>query len=290
MRNSFFLFTLLSVILISCQKEPDLLTGGSGGSGGGGGGNTGGTRLVRTVSKTGPDSVVTVYTYNSNGKVVNVKTTGMSGGIDQANEFRYYRNSSGIITRKVQINPNLASAGIDSVITTVLYNSSLSRYTGDVSSLSAFGFTVSDSTVHVYDGSGKVIRTDEYQAIPSLGQPYELSLKSIYTYDAAGNVKQMDIYYHDATTNTDDLVATLKYTFDNKTAAISYGADAIGIGQIDLISVNNPLKAEFVDVTDPNNNQTFFFTYTYNSNNRPSTGTSTLTPGNTVSNLSYYYQ
>src|SRR6187549_2424457 len=116
MRNSFFLFTLLSVILISCQKEPDLLTGGSGGSGGGGGGggNTGGTRLVRTVSKTGPDSVVTVYTYNSNGKVVNVKTTGMSGGIDQANEFRYYRNSSGIITRKVQINPNLASAGVDS--------------------------------------------------------------------------------------------------------------------------------------------------------------------------------
>jgi len=290
MRNSFFLFTLLSVILISCQKEPDLLTGGSGGSGGGGGGNTGGTRLVRTVSKTGPDSVVTVYTYNSNGKVVNVKTTGMSGGIDQANEFRYYRNSSGIITRKVQINPNLASAGVDSVITTVLYNSSLSRYTGDVSSLSAFGFTVSDSTVHVYDGSGKVIRTDEYQAIPSLGQPYELSLKSIYTYDAAGNVKQMDIYYHDATTNTDDLVATLKYTFDNKTAAISYGADAIGIGQVDLISVNNPLKAEFVDVTDPTNNQTFVFTYTYNSNNRPSTGTSTLTPGNTVSNLSYYYQ
>ena len=181
----------------------------------------------------------------------------------------------------MQINPNLASAGVDSVITKVLYNSSLSRYTGDVSSLSAFGFTVSDSTVHVYDGSGKVTRTDEYQAIPSLGQPYELSLKSIYTYDAAGNVKQIDIYYHDATTNTDDLVATLKYTFDNKTAAISYGADAIGIGQIDLISVNNPLKAEFVDVTDPTNNQTFVFTYTYNSNNRPSTGTSTLTPGNT---------
>ena len=119
---------------------------------------------------------------------------------------------------------------------------------------------------------------------------YELSIKTMYTYDAAGNIKQFDLYSHDVTTSTDDLISTVVYTFDNKTAAISYGADAIGVGQPDLIAVNNILKAQITDVSDPANNQTIDFTYTYNSNNRPVTGTSTLTPGGSVKNISFYYQ
>jgi YD repeat-containing protein len=185
MKRSLLFLPILAIILYSCQKEIDFGTGGSGG-----GGTTTGNRLVKTVSKTTSDSVITIYTYNGAGKLINVKTTGMSGGIDVSNEFKYYRNSSGIITRTVQINPNLVLVGIDSVITTVHYNTSTAKYTSDVFSLSLFGFSVDDSSAHVYDASGKLIRTDEYQAIPALGQPYELTLKSMYTYDAAGNVKQ----------------------------------------------------------------------------------------------------
>jgi hypothetical protein len=285
MKRQVLIFSVLIVILISCQKEIDLAPG----NGGGGGGTTG-NRLIKTVSKTATDSVITIYTYNSSGKVINVKSTGMSGGQDMGNEYRYYRNGSGIITRTVQINPNLIVAGIDSVTTIVNYNTSASRYTSNVFSLSLFGFTVNDSSVHVYDASGKLIRNDEYQAIPLLGQPYELSLKTMYTYDVSGNVKQMDIYSHDVTTGADDLVSTVKYTFDTKTAAISYGADAIGIGQPDLVSVNNVIKAEIIDVSDPTNNRTLDNTYIYNSSNRPATGTSTLTPPGTVNNLSFFYQ
>lgn len=281
MRKLLVIIPILSIVLFSCQKEIDFVNGG------GGGGSASGNRLVKTVSKTGSDSVVTVYTYNSNGKLINVKSTGMSGGQDAGNEDRYYRNGSGIITRVVQLNPNFASAGIDSVITIVHYAGS--RYTNDVTSLSLFGFTVNDSTVHVYNASGKVIEDDEYQELVGV-QPYELTTKTLYTYDAAGNVTQMDLYSHDAATNTDDLVATLKYTFDNKTAAISYGVDAIGVGQVDLVSVNNIIKAEFIDHSDPANNFIFDFTYSYNSNNRPATGTQTQTPGSLVSNLSFYYQ
>jgi hypothetical protein len=270
------------LFLFSCQKEVDFVNGN-----GGGGGTPSGNRLVRSVSKTGTDSVVTVYTYNGSGKFINVKSTGMSGGVDQGNEFKYYRNGSGIITRTVQINPNFVAAGIDSVITIVHYANS--RYTNAVTSLSLAGFTVNDSIVHVYDASGKVIRDEEYQELVGV-QPYELTGKVLYTYDAAGNVKQLDVYAHDATTSADDLEFTLKYTFDTKTAAISYGADAIGVGQVDLVSVNNPIKLEFIDPADPTNNFVFDITYNYNSNNKPSTGTQTQTPGSIVSNLSFYYQ
>jgi len=287
MRKNLILYVVLAVILASCQKEVDFTVPGSGGNGGGGGGGTTGNRLVKTVSKTATDSVVTVYTYNSNGKVINEKITGMDGGQDVSNEYRYYRNGSGIITRTVQINPSLAAQGIDSVINKVNHNGT--RYTSDVSSLSLFGFTVNDSTVHVYDASGKVIRDEEYQEFAGVS-PYELTLKIVYTYDVAGNVKQMDFYSHDASTSSDDLIGTLKYTFDSKTAAVNFGTDAIGLGRVDQVSVNNPIKAEFIDASDPANNFTLNFTFTYNSNNRPSTGTQTQTPGGATKNLSFFYQ
>ena len=283
MRKNLILFAALAVTLTSCQKEVDFNLGG----GSGGGGSTSGNRLVKSVSKTATDSVITIYTYNSAGKIINVKSTGMDGGQDAGNEYRYYRNGSGIITRTVQINPNLVVAGIDSVITTVHYTGS--RYTSDVSSLSLFGITINDSTVHVYDASGKVIRDEEYQEFVGVS-PYELTLKTVFTYDAAGNVKQMDFFSHDAATNSDDLIATMKYTFDSKAAAVNYGQDAIGMGQADLVSVNNPTKAEFIDVSDPVNNFTFDFAFNYNSSNKPVTGTQTQTPGGNVKNLSFFYQ
>jgi hypothetical protein len=85
-------------------------------------------------------------------------------------------------------------------------------------------------------------------------------------------------------------VSTIKYTFDSKTAAITYGADAIGVGQPDLQSVNNVTKAEIIDVTDPANTITLDYLYIYNSNNRPVTGTNTRSPGGGISALSFFYQ
>lgn len=281
MRKLLVIIPLLSIILFSCQKEVDFLNGD------GGGGGTAGNRLVKSVSKEGSDSVVTIYTYNSNGKLINLKSTGVSGGQDAGNELRFYRNGSGIITRIVQLNPNFVTAGIDSVTTIVHYANS--RYTSNVFSISLYGFTLSDSTLHVYDGSGKLIRDEDYQELTGV-QPYELAAKTLYTYDALGNMKQIDVYSHDAATNSDDLAVTLKYIFDTKTAAISLGADAIAIGQANLSSVNNATKIEFIDATDPTNNSILDFIYNYNSNNKPATGTQTQTPGGAVSNLSFYYQ
>lgn len=279
---------LVSIILFSCQKEVSF----SGGSGGGtGGGGTTGNTLVKTVSKTGTDSVVTIYTYNAGKKLINQTITGMQQGVDAGNEYRYYRNASGIITHYTQINPNLVVVGIDSVTTFVHYDAAASRYTSTVAELSLFGFSVTDSTVLVYDAAGKVIRTDVYQSIPLIGG-YDLSIRVKYTYAANGNVTQLDTY--DATSGTDDLVSTIKYTFDAKTSALNVNAmfaklsEAFAIGHGDWVSVNNATKVEIIDVNTPANNQTSTVTYTYNTGNRPVTGINTR--GTMIDNLFYYYQ
>jgi len=284
MRIRIALFTLASIILFSCQKEADYANGNN--TSGGGGGNTPATTLVRTVSKNGADSVVTVYTYNASKKLINEKITGKSQGIDVGNEYKYYRNASGIITKFVQINVDLASQGIDSVTTIVNYNSSSSRYTSTVSTITYSGFTVLDSTVFLYDASGKVIESDLYLGIPLLGG-YDLAVKFKYIY-ANGNITQYDVY--DLTSGTEDHVATTKYTFDNKTSPIIFNNEAFAIGHPDWVSVNNATKVELLDLTDPTNNYTIAIAYNYNSTNRPVTSINTTTPGGIVDNVTYYYQ
>jgi hypothetical protein len=281
---------LVSIILFSCQKEVSFNNGNGSGGGTGGGGTTGNT-LVKTVAKTGTDSVVTIYTYNANKKLINQKITGMQQGVDLGNEYRYYRNASGIITTYTQINPNLVQVGIDSVTTIIHYDAVSGRYTSTVAELSLFGFSVTDSTELVYDAAGKVIRTDVYQSIPLIGG-YDISLRVKYTYAANGNITQLDMY--DATSGTDDLATTIKYSFDAKTSALNVNAmfaklsEAFAIGHGDWVSVNNATKVEIIDAATPANNQTSTITYTYNSNNRPSAGVNTR--GSVVDNLTYYYQ
>lgn len=281
-KNNFALLFLLAFIFASCQKEIDW--------GINNGGGTSGTTLVKTVSKETVDSAVTVYSYDVNKRLINVKITGKSQGTDVGNEERIYRNAAGVITSMTQINNMLLAAGIDSTVTRINSSTSPDRYSSKISSISLFGFSVMDSVLLLYNAAGKVIEEDTYQAIPLLSQPYELTLKVKYTYDAAGNITQTDTYSHDVTTGADDLATTIKYTFDSKTAAITLNSDAFAIGHPDWVSINNASKVEITSPTTPAANRTLNIVYTYNSNNRPKTGVNTQTPGPVVSNLTYYYQ
>jgi hypothetical protein len=284
---------LLCLFLVSCQKEVDFANG-SGGSGGGGG--TTGNTLVKTVSKNGSDSIVTVYTYNANKLLIGHKMSGISQGVDVTNENKYYRNAAGIITRFIQINPNLVAAGIDSVVSIVHYDAATSRYTSVISEIGLLGFTVVDSSLLVYDAGGKVIRDDVYQGSPSLGMPMELSLKTSYTYGTNGNVTQLDQYSHDPSTGSDDLVSTVKYTYDSKgnaftaTTAFLKSNEAFAIGHGDWVSTNNATKIELTSTVAPAANRTITVVYTYNSSNRPGTSVNTTSPGSIVDNVTYYYQ
>lgn len=289
MKKLLIILSAALFVLASCQKEVDFPDAGGGGTGGGTG-----NLLVKSVSKTGSDSIVTVYTYNASNKLIRMKLTGMSGGFDMGNDFKYYRNASGVITHYVQINPNFVLLGIDSVTTVLHYDAASSKYTSAVTEMSLLGFAVLDSMVFVYDANKRVIEQQSWQAIPALGSPYELTLKTKFTIAANGNVSELNQY--DPSSGTDDLISTIKYTYDNKTSSINPTLIFLNLGEAgainhgDWISVNNANKVEIIDVNTPANNRTSNVTYTYNAAGKPVSGTNTTTPGGAVDNLTYFYQ
>jgi len=281
MRYLLISFTaLIAVIFISCQKEIDW------GLGGGGGGE----RLVKFHSQTGTDSTVVTYAYDGNGRIIKETTVGIGQGqtIDMTLDIN--RNGSGIITTTVQKSAILQSQGIDSVVTRYNYNTGNSRYTSKAFDLTIAGFSVTDSAIFTYDGSGRI--TEETHWLVSGFIPPFLALKNKYTYSANGsNMTSLELL--GATNPGDPLTtfATQTFTFDAKTDAMILKNEAIVLGRTGYYNQNNPTKLEFVDATDPANNFTQDFTYKYTASGKPDSSFSTTTPpGGTVTVTKFFYQ
>jgi hypothetical protein len=280
--------------LSSCQKEVDFAgTSGTGGTGGGGGGTSNGSLLVRGVQKQGTDSSVTVTRYDANKKLINITSTGKSNGTDVTNEMRLYRNSAGILTRRVNINPGLASVGVDSTIYTVHYDAASSRYTSMVGGFSLMGFDVFDSTAVTYDGGGKVTKTDIYQDNSLLGGGYTLSTRTKYTYGSDGSISKVELVTVDAGTGVETVQASYTYTYDNKSNPIlgkfSTSAEALLLSHYDWISPHNASKYVISSAGSPGGDITVNLTMTYNSSGYPAGGSMTQT-GQANSELRMYYQ
>jgi hypothetical protein len=266
---------IAAILLTSCQKEIDWGLGNST------------PLLIKSVQKTGSDSVVITYFYDGAQRLVLEETEGISQGINVGNELQIIRNGSGIITKTIQKGEVMLAAGIDSVVTIYHYSTSASRYTSAVFDLTIFGFSVTDSADFKYDASGNIISQDHYQKMAPL--PPILTFKLEYNYTAA-NLSSIKQYAIDPITMGVDLLATLNYTYDTKSTPLKMDKEGIILNRPAFYGKNNATKTEFVDAADPANNFTDIIAYTYNSTGRPLTAVSTQTPAGTVSNISYYYQ
>jgi hypothetical protein len=293
-RAALVLLSVCSLLIISCQKEAGFAADANNGNGSGGG--TTGDLLVRTENTYGSESSTTSYVYNSNKKLISYKVTGISQGIDISNEFRYYRNAAGIITRNTQLSALLAQAGLDSVTSKLNYNAASSRYSSVVSEIDFLGFSVTDSSVFVYDAAGKIIGKDIYQGSVSVSLPFELVSKERYTYNSSGNVIQVDSYDYDASTGISDLLMSIKYAYDDKANALNPAAiftntnEVIVIGFSDWAAKNNVLKMTLEDMVTPSNNLTLTTGYTYNNANKPLTASGIQMPGSTAISSKFFYQ
>jgi hypothetical protein len=267
---------IIAILFTSCQKEIDWGLGGGSDA-----------LLIKTVQKTGADSVTTTYSYDASKRLTLEKIVGMSGGINVGNELKIVRDGSGVITKTIQKSDVLIAAGIDSVIRRFNYNSSNGRYTSALFDLTVSGFSITDSSAFQYDASGNISTELHYQKLDPL--PYILSFKQEYIY-AGNNLVSTKQYSFDPLTMTYDLIATINFTYDNKSAALKTGIEAIVITRPGYYGNNNATKNEFIDATDPANNFTDSLVYTYNASKKPLTAVSTKTPPGTISNITYYYQ
>ena len=286
MRIAVIVAAVTSFILFSCQKEVDFPNANNNG---GGGNDTSGILLRKMVLKTSSDSLVTTYAYDSKKKIISMKKVGVDEQGDQINtEYHYHRNASGMVTDYSVIDADLVSHGIDSI--TVVVHSNSSRYTSYVLNVNVPGYTLLDSSSFVYNSSGKIIEEDYYESPAGGGSDFYLSGKFNYTYSSRGDVSRFDIHDFDESGTEIFTASTFNISYDSKANPAYAGNEAIALGQSDWISPNNVISEQLQDSNGSADDQSATFTYTYNSNDRPTTGIINVVPDNTVTNISYYYQ
>jgi len=284
MKNKFvFLFSLLVIVFVSCQKEIDW---------GLGNGSTA-QKLIRIKSKTGTDTTQIDYSYDAAKRIIREKTTGIAGGTNLDNELIINRNSSGIITTSVQKAAALVAVGIDSVVTRYNYNTGTSRYTSSVFALAIPGIAVNDSAVYVYDAGGRIISDAHYLQIGGLPIPLPalLSLKNNYIYSASGanleNIQQEAISTPGGPLSP---VSSQNFTFDTKINPLIILNEAILLARTGLYNTNNATKTVLSNTISPASNFTMDYTYKYNSSNKPDSSFGTRTPGGAITATKYFYQ
>jgi hypothetical protein len=277
MKNSLTaILTILSFGLFSCQKEVDDIFSNTGGV-------VSGTRLIKTVEKTGADSVVSVYGYNSSGKIINADIAGVEAGQAYDISLTYVRNSSGIIQKQILESSDFASIGIDSIVSIVSFDAGNNRYKNSVTNFSLSGIPLIDSIMFQYDASGRLITEIDYNDV---GFGYLPSWKKEYTY-SGNNLATEKYYSYDLASGNFLLEDTGTYEYDTKTNPLQFATDAAILNLYPFYSANNVTKFTYV-ASDPADNFTSTINYTYNSSNRPLTDVTTT--GTEVASTTYYYQ
>jgi len=279
----FFLFAIIALTVISCQKEIDWGTGASADQ-----------TLIRIKSKTGTTDTTQIdYFYDANKRIVRELTNGIAAGQDLNNDLVIVRNSSVIITKTIQKAAALLAAGVDSVVTVYNYNTGTSRYTSSVFTLGIPGFSVLDSAVYTYNVNAMISKDEHYLQILGLPIPVPpvLVARNTYTYSPDGK-NLLNVATDAATTPGDPLSpASLQvFAYDAKKNPLIIANEAILIGRTGLYNANNATKAVLTNTIDPTQNFTMDYTFKYNTGNKPDSSTGTRTPGGDVTLYKYFYQ
>ena len=278
MRIVITLLAFISLFLVSCQKEID-----SSIIAGSGGGGATSTRLVKTVTRSGSDSSIQEFTYNSSGRIIGYKLSGVSSG--QPLDFRvsYVRNGSDIIQKQTLKSNDLVALGVDSIVTVVNFDAGNNRYKNGISVFVVFGATIRDSIVFQYDVSGKLVTEIDYTDV---GFGMAPSTKTEYTY-VGFNLAGEKIYSFDANSASFQLENTFTYEYDSKINPLQFATEGAILNMNPFYSSNNIIKTTLV-ASNPAENYVSIGTYTYNGANRPATLTSVT--GTDTSTTTYYYQ
>ena len=239
--------------------------------------------LVKIVSKSGNDSVVTEYSYDTGKRLVLEKETSVTSGATEKRSLKIFRDNSGIVTQTTEIADYLIASGVDSLVT--LFANAAGRYTSSVLNMTQGATTVQDSVYYLYDGAGRIIRDQHFQKVS--GVPFTQIFKREYIYSSAGNIDS--VRESDFSGGVYTLSYSEAYTYDSKLNPLQLQNDAVILYLYGLQGANNATKTQ-ANFYNPSSNNSINVVYTYRSDNRPSTSISTKLPSGKVSNETYFYQ
>lgn len=240
--------------------------------------------LVRIVSKTGNDSMVTEYSYDGGNRLILDKETTVTSGAIAKRSLKIFRDNSSMVTQTTEIADYLITSGVDSIVT--LFASAAGRYTSSVANITQGSTTVRDSVSYFYDGLGRIIRDQHFQKVS--GVPFTQLFKQEYVYSSAGNIDSVKEYDFNGGIYT--IGNTIAYTYDSRLNALQLQNDADILYLFGLLGPNNATKTQADFPANPSYNNSVSVAYAYRSDNRPSTSVSTKIPSGKVSNEVYFYQ
>ena len=156
--------------------------------------------------------------------------------------------------------------GIDSLITIVHYNTPTFRYTSYVYKCQhTRDLSLLDSSVFVYDGSGKIIGEDLYESPSGAGNDYYLSGKVNYTYSPTGNITASWTFMILTSLELKYLLPTHQIPVRLKNECHSVSAmKVLSMGHPEWTSANNISSEQLGDSNGPVDDQNVTVNYTYN--------------------------
>lgn len=239
--------------------------------------------LTKIVSKSGNDSVITEYSYDTGKRLVFEKVTKVTSGAIERSSLKIVRDNSGIVTQTTEIADYLIASGVDSIV--ILFANVAGKYTSSVFKIRQGGITVWDSTSYLYDAAGRIIRDQHFQKVS--GVPFTQIYKNEYVYSSAGNLDS--IKQSDFSGGVYTLSYSLAFNHDSKLNPLQLQNDAIILYHFWLLGANNATKTQAFH-SNPSYNNSITIVYTYRSDNRPLTSVTTKMPSGNISNETYFYQ
>ena len=249
--NKYVFTALVSLFLVSCQKEIDW----------GLNQDADGDLLVKTVQITQEtnDTNVITYQYDVNKHLIAYQSAGKINGIATNISYTITRSADGKITRLVS---KTATPGIDSIVYFPSYDGDRIAYYID--SIYATFLDAKDSTVLTYNSFGFCTEIEQFADL--FGTMEKMS-KRTFVYDATGNPISEKTFGPDGLGGY-ELMDDAVYTYNDKKPAIKMGDEGLLVFSISS-RANNDLTREEHDFVIGAERLTTITGQQYNAFNRP---------------------
>ena len=284
LRSALAAIIACALLFASCQKEVDWDN--ADGGGGSGGGSSNGDLLVKALQVTPStnDTNTILLGWDANKRLVSYKSAGKVNGTATDISYVIKRLSDGKVNTIIS-KSSLMAGFLDSIKYEFHYNGAQLAYVIDTQ------FTlvgpVRDSIAFTYVG-GKIYSKQSFTDFFGMSE----SSKETFTYDANGNLTIDSLYSPDGSGGY-DVDGVTKYTYNtHKNAVVAGEAESMTVLGASNVSPNYINKMEVNSASAGTSYTTTVSGVTYNSFDRPSASTFSVTPvppGYTMK-LTFFYQ
>ena len=266
MRNALIAVLLVAAVLPSCKKDDA--------------GSSSQNLLAKIVTKQGSDSTVAEYSFDSQGRFVQERSTAVDASGSETTTISLVRDANG---RATKVTEAITGSSPATFATDYVYVSPSDKKVRNGIFLFDFsGLQVRDSIAFTY--ATKVSKTSHYYT--AAGVPTTQAYYYEYAYDGKGNMTQVKVYQPNSS-GVITLTATVNFEYDAKISPVYFNDDVLVeyLGS-QYVSPNNITKVSIV-AADPADNFTATTVYEYRADGRPTKATTNADGSTYVSTYTY---